>query len=547
MKKKKHKIKLSYSDLENGVVLSWIDKNNPKSEEEKHALRVLHKICDAHVADHPLRNGIGELELNDKERALVVKYGWNESENIEVRARCSEILMKYSRDKREISVKTSDEYLQAYKETENGFYLLRSLTVRHIKNSHTEAYLVEVMSAIKGSKNKRFIDGWIETIAELLKAKYNMEKLTEYIDFVENQRNVLRSQHKYYGERNYINALYKIRAINRNDFDLQMALSLESHADHILENTEPNTHNMSVRDLYKDAYGHIYRVHGDVSEIKSRIGKKVKLENLKNNKIMQMMKPVVRARLSQEYIDYVKQITDKLEINSFEDTIAELIKIEFVTKRLIDASLKESGDIIEGFATVEVVENTKGNTVAVNNPEDARRIEAHKKRRLSIRYIIESFYRVYFNCNIEVDSESLFRYMETNKPKFVDEDKLMMWVMGIEAGLNNDFITAAHILTPQLERAISRIVEIEKGNITKLEQERQEYPTLSAILELSKGIIKDTVLDELRSFLLEPYDANFRNKLAHGLSSSMEVESEGKYLWWLCLKFFFGEDWRGVE
>ncbi len=123
-----------------------------------------------------------------------------------------------------------------------------------------------------------------------------------------------------------------------------------------------------------------------------------------------------------------------------------------------------------------------------------------------------------------------------------NEDRLIFWVKGLISGFNKDFMTASHILIPQIEWALRNIAETYHGSLVKLEEERQEEATLGTILKQLGNVMHEEIRFEIESFLQSGIDVNFRNKLSHGLLSSFEVMQNGIFLWWLCMKLFFDID-----
>ena len=51
--------------------------------------------------------------------------------------------------------------------------------------------------------------------------------------------------------------------------------------------------------------------------------------------------------------------------------------------------------------------------------------------------------------------------MKNRMPYFLqDEDRLIFWAKGLMSGFNKDFMTASHILIPQMEWALRSIAEV---------------------------------------------------------------------------------------
>ena len=117
---------------------------------------------------------------------------------------------------------------------------------------------------------------------------------------------------------------------------------------------------------------------------------------------------------------------------------------------------------------------------------------------------------------------------------------------GIMAGLQGDFLSASHILVPQLEATLRHIL-LQKGKITSkyTNEGIQDEISLNKMLEeeepssaLSEVLGKDTIY-ELRGLLVDRFGANFRNNLAHGLLyDSQFFSAQSIYLWYLAVNIY---------
>jgi hypothetical protein len=109
------------------------------------------------------------------------------------------------------------------------------------------------------------------------------------------------------------------------------------------------------------------------------------------------------------------------------------------------------------------------------------------------------------------------------------------------AGLRGDWLTAAHLIPPQIENML-RFILARQGKLTSsLDSEgiEAEYPLgklLCEIPDIEATLGEDLVFD-LRGVLVEKAGANLRNRMAHGLMSSAAFyDSTAVFLWWLLLK-----------
>jgi len=108
------------------------------------------------------------------------------------------------------------------------------------------------------------------------------------------------------------------------------------------------------------------------------------------------------------------------------------------------------------------------------------------------------------------------------------------------AGFNMERVIVAHLLVPQIENSIRRILS-NIGLITsKLDASLlQEEDKLDSLLrrEKTEEIFGSDVVFNLKALLVSKYGANFRHNLAHGLVGEAECYSVVvAEIWWLVLR-----------
>jgi hypothetical protein len=104
------------TELHGTDLLCFLYPSNYETEKEKQAIELLSKICATNLIDPDKFNLIQDLKLTDEEKNLVLQNEWNNSGNLEVKARCNDVLCQFEKkDKRQIIANTSDDYLSAYK------------------------------------------------------------------------------------------------------------------------------------------------------------------------------------------------------------------------------------------------------------------------------------------------------------------------------------------------------------------------------------------------------------------------------------------------
>lgn len=69
-------------------------------------------------------------------------------------------------------------------------------------------------------------------------------------------------------------------------------------------------------------------------------------------------------------------------------------------------------------------------------------------------YIIVSLLNKFLLKHDSYCQDDVYALLYEYCPNYIEHEKLILWTIGICSGLNNDFIIAAHLLIPQVERAL---------------------------------------------------------------------------------------------
>ena len=119
------------------------------------------------------------------------------------------------------------------------------------------------------------------------------------------------------------------------------------------------------------------------------------------------------------------------------------------------------------------------------------------------------------------------------------------------AGFDRDFVTALHILVPQIEHMVRYHLKQAGVQTTNLDGNGIENEIgLSSLMELpqTEKIFGEDLCFEIKALFCDPFGPNLRNELAHGLLDDTACYSSGAiYAWWFALKLVFICFWNALH
>lgn len=126
---------------------------------------------------------------------------------------------------------------------------------------------------------------------------------------------------------------------------------------------------------------------------------------------------------------------------------------------------------------------------------------------------------------------------------FIPQDRATLWGKGLFAGFEYDFVTAIHILIPQIEHTVRYLLKAQQAKTTTIDSNGIETENgLSSLMSNPKTtqILGDNLAFEFQSLFCNSFGPNLRNEIAHGLLSAPECYSPyAIYTWWLALKLTY--------
>ncbi|GAB1054276.1 MAG: DUF4209 domain-containing protein [Shewanella algae] len=133
----------------------------------------------------------------------------------------------------------------------------------------------------------------------------------------------------------------------------------------------------------------------------------------------------------------------------------------------------------------------------------------------------------------------------------VPKDRAELFGRALFAGYDRDFITALHLLIPQIEHMVRVHLKQAGAKTTNLDKDGIEnengLSTLMDLPEIDEVFGKDLAF-ELRTLFCDSFGPNLRNELAHGLLDADACHSPfAIYAWWLGFRLVFKTWWNAAR
>lgn len=130
----------------------------------------------------------------------------------------------------------------------------------------------------------------------------------------------------------------------------------------------------------------------------------------------------------------------------------------------------------------------------------------------------------------------------------VPKDRVVLFGKGLFSGYDRDFVTALHLLVPQIENLVRYHLKQSGVNTAIMNSNGIETEVgLSNLINMPEAekIFGADICCEIRMLFCDDFGPNLRNGLAHGLLSDGLCESvESVYAWWFGLRMVFNTFWE---
>ncbi len=191
-----------------------------------------------------------------------------------------------------------------------------------------------------------------------------------------------------------------------------------------------------------------------------------------------------------------------------------------------------------------IAQRPSRNSDSPSEIEEARHADAvdyaadylRMSNRVSVEFARQQLLQEHF-----VKAEDFVNFLMGNP--FVDRGREVLIARGLHAGLVGDFALAIHLLIPQIEHSLRKVLN-QAGAITSgLDDPTgiQDENNINSLLyrEELKLLLGDRLLFSMKVAMVERWGLNLRNRMAHGLLSESDCYSDAaRYVWSLSLHFY---------
>lgn len=498
------------------------------------------KVCHSSLYDlfnDAAKVLIDKLELNEDERLLADQLKLTEHGNPEIRARFSDVMGRYSdrEDRKTLRQQASDAYLQVYSLGKSSEFLVRSVQVRIVFDDNFWKTLLKY--------SYETYPCWLTPIAQFLikrnipnaRNKY-IEPLIEHLE--QNGRNEITWTTQ------FLKFLFEIKHIDAATFNYRTARFYERLGNEGLERQKANPHTfyMDIHQNFGEAFKHIDQVRNQFPEDYSRIRKEYESAKLSFVKMMSMVgvrsQNVIPEGFSEKVVEpFIASIkTDNpFALIVYYGQVPNLTAMKYPEIK----EQKPEDDLFGHY----VREDNQGNDVGDCDKETYIKENYHSQARSCQLYFLWSILEYREFLGLKYEEYDIIRLIESKRPDFIEEDKMIVWAKGFHLGFNGDYIESAYLLTPMLEAGLRGLAcKLKNESLTTLNKERQIQPALEKTLSELQPYINEELFFELNSFLVKGYGVNFRNNLLHGLLSPTDAYRYSPYILYLCLRLYLYPD-----
>lgn len=438
-----------------------------------------------------------------------------------------------------MATSASNDYLALFQAVHSSKYLLRAVSIRSYKRLHSLDFVGSICKAVLEISAPYCL----KDICRELRRSYSIEELRPLCEIIEDKMKCLTVP--YMDERAYLDALYEIGCLSKQDLHHLKAQSFEKEYDTNIANKEPNTIYPNNVEIIQSSFNEINSVKEQYKDDYQRIRMKLISEKKESIDNLHRLAPKFQYSLSDDQIKNIKRTIKEANIKSPMDLFMFIRSIPIVPKLKVDNDCKK---IAQCSPLLSILENIrlgdKGQTIGKADPVESQRIHCYFYYRLEIKQLVLQALREVHEYWRYINENDLGQTICDNcKSSIIENERIPVWAQGIIAGMQGDFIVSVHLLIPQIERYLVLKAESICGSLLNLSREdHQDEVGFSKALECLKLHFKEDLYNDFRFFFNMGDDVNLRNNVAHGIISPQEIIVQGPYCLWIAIKLFFSEE-----
>lgn len=250
-------------------------------------------------------------------------------------------------------------------------------------------------------------------------------------------------------------------------------------------------------------------------------------------------------------IDLTELVEHAKSVVSGQDKFLALYKLAFIyqPQKIQDIQTEVKEQMEESPFTSLVsgtIHDRTGKVIAKTQGEESRledRMYRHVSQFVRLPYVHGLIMPALQTIRFEHDISLNDWYEILVHHPFIPQERVEAYARGFFHGFHGDFLSACHVLIPQIENSFRHVLKkYEKETSKQLRNGLQEESGLNETLycDEAKELFGEHLIFDLKCLLTERLGSNLRNRICHGLLDDDELFShEVVYLYWLALHIIF--------
>lgn len=503
--------------------------------EHKELLKAIIKLCNldllhCEAKDLKIYFTSNEIGLFGDTNAV------NGIKNKEVLARWFDVMLTLNKKNIKVYINSAHEtYMTVYSVSNEIHYMIRSIALVKYAKNFFKSEFEPILDKVKITFYECTSAYYQQLILIELASIYGQRKCQmEFNDYIEQKINHFSTTKDFRSARFCIRSLQLIGVLDKNQCNIRMAENYEAEGDQYVSEMQPNNFYPTISAVFLKGFRLIASASG-CHELHDRLERKVAKLQLEDFRTVQ----AGGVRMIPE-IDLDAIYNNVLDLNLSTSSLAyqTLLELPLILNSAVNKLAQSDMESTKGFSVFfsEHIKITKKGAQVAS--QDIAEIYASNARTYLREKLMAYIYFVKgtLDTYIDMNQSMVTKLLKESKSPFVPEDRLHIYSLGITAGFKNDFVTAAHLLIPQLENSLRHLAVTNDIIVTTYEKRFQLENLLGGLISKLRPLATDDIIKELESFLVQNSNVNFRNELLHGLLETTLVHKYGMYAWWLCLK-----------